>query len=442
MTLRIGSFMLAKAKGIDSQLGVSAMGQQSDLWESGLKGFSGKKSGGKTMAKAILSTMVRILGTIGFLLSVAAGPSMGQTTVAPELESSDFAQSAAVQQQKWLNASPEERVKIAEQIGEEGARQYAHQQGWKPIFEGHNRTMPQGPDLIYWDNKRGKVVVLEAKGGTSPINRGYGYEQGTPEWAVKSAESVIHNPKASVEYKAANRMVIEAAQKGNLKVGVVRTEHVMGIPKGTRLEMVASCTPEAQRIAQEVAKKYQMTEPFDMEGYSGRGTSSGIKKATQQVSRNSKELQTVGRGMQRTTTTQRAASRSIDAAEDALSAAKGTSKGLSAAGKYAGPVAVVAEAGLSIHRSYEIEEAYKRGEISEQQRNRAHVKNLAQTGGGAAGAYVGTEAGAAIGAGIGTAICPGIGTAIGGIVGGLLGGFGGSWAGEKAAGATVDAIME
>ncbi|MGQ9506117.1 MAG: hypothetical protein ACUVQG_14765, partial [Thermogutta sp.] len=50
-----------------------------------------------------------------------------------------------------------------------GARFYAQQQGYKVIFDGKGRVLRQGPDQVYLDLRTGETVVIEAKGGTSPL---------------------------------------------------------------------------------------------------------------------------------------------------------------------------------------------------------------------------------------------------------------------------------
>lgn len=60
-------------------------------------------------------------------------------------------------------------------------------------------------------------------------------------------------------------------------------------------------------------------------------------------------------------------------------------------------------------------------DLSREDKNKAHTKNLVVSAGGIGGAMAGAKAGALMGS-----VVPGWGTAIGGVVGGVLGGFGGA----------------
>jgi hypothetical protein len=88
---------------------------------------------------------------------------------------------------EWLEASLPQRVKIAEEIGEEGAEALMKQRGLNPLLTKPQKKLPQGFDQVWIDPKTGQVVAVEAKGGTSALNRGYGHVQGTSEWAVAAA---------------------------------------------------------------------------------------------------------------------------------------------------------------------------------------------------------------------------------------------------------------
>jgi len=364
----------------------------------------------------------------------------------------------------WIRATPEQRNSIAEEIGEEGARAYAKSRGYKPIFDGVGRTIPQGPDQVYYDPRTGEIVVIEAKGGTSPLGRAYGYEQGTRQWAVKSAERMAINPKASAAERKAGVEVIKAAQEINLRVEVVRTEHVLGRPTRVILESVhrsSECAEEVRALAQAAIKRLRLTglvveelprrttvsgESMEKVGSVARGMET-LTKALPEAGEEIKQAGRVGRGavaaeegvLQATRGTARAA----EAVEVAVTASKAERaiSGLGKAAKVAGPVAVALDVGLRIYRSHEVEEAYDKGEITREQRNLEHAKNVTGCVGGWAGACAGAKLGGTAGAAIGTAICPGVGTAIGGAVGGIAGAIGGYWAGEKAAEAGTGALL-
>ena len=64
-------------------------------------------------------------------------------------------------------------------------------------FEASNYS--QGYDGIYWDSKRCAIVIGEAKGGYNGksvdeiLGTGYGYKQGTIEWARAAAQRIIRS---------------------------------------------------------------------------------------------------------------------------------------------------------------------------------------------------------------------------------------------------------
>ncbi|MCA9139014.1 MAG: hypothetical protein KDB00_19715 [Planctomycetales bacterium] len=147
-------------------------------------------------------------------------------------------------------------MRIAEKLGDNGARTYARKLGLQPIYDGLDRTIPQGPDQVYRASD-GRTIVYEAKGGSSPIARAYGHPQGSPEWAVKSAERVLRSPKTTSAEKAAARKVIEAAASKRLDVYVIRTPHTLGIPSTTVVEASSSTTRGAKRLAQQVLGSLQ-----------------------------------------------------------------------------------------------------------------------------------------------------------------------------------------
>ena len=117
-------------------------------------------------------------------------------------------------QSQWHQASLDERIRLAEHLGEEGAEAFADKKGYQPLLRNGDKSLPQGFDQVY-RAKDGSIVVIEAKGGTSAIDRAYGCEQGTPEWAVHAAKKrVAQSSKASVAEQQAARLVLEVAQQG------------------------------------------------------------------------------------------------------------------------------------------------------------------------------------------------------------------------------------
>jgi len=344
-------------------------------------------------------------------------------------------------QQRWINATPEERVKIAEEIGEKGAREYAKGKGYNTIFDGKGRTVPQGPDQVYLDPRTGETVVVEAKGGTSPLSRGYGYQQGTKCWAVKSAEQILHNPNASPAEREAAKRVIEAAAKGKLRVEVVRTPHVQGKAGKTVLEAVetaADNADEAARLAKEIMKRFPKI--FTPTPKTSDSNSKSLAKAVAEFQRRPFEPPIVP---PRTYPNPRPIPpKPMSPIVDPVPGAPIGSEGLAGTlGKAAGVAGIAVDGASRVNRALKVEKAYRNGEISQHERTVEHAKNVAGCVGGWTGAWAGAEFGGTAGAAIGTAVCPGIGTAIGGIVGGLAGGIGGYFAGEKVAEEGTELLM-
>lgn len=297
-------------------------------------------------------------------------------------------------QQAWLKASVHQRVKLAEQLGDEGARAFAKAKGWSPVFDGTARGVVQGPDQVY-RAADGAVHVIEAKGGSGQLGRAYGHAQGSSEWAVESAKRVLRNPAASDAERRGAALVLEAASKGNLRVHVVRTSHVLGEPTAAVLEQTAKGTDEAARLA-----------------------ASGLDD----LGRNSAQIvDDVAR-----------------ASDDAALAASTGGTVLRTTAKAAVPVAIVVDGGLRISDGLQTERQFQAGEISEQEREAAHAKNAAGMAGGWGGALVGAKVGAVGGGAAGSAVAPGPGTAVGGVVGGIAGGVAGYIGGEAAAEAAAE----
>lgn len=358
---------------------------------------------------------------------------------------------------EWMNADDAQKKQIAEEIGEKGARDYAQRAGYKTIFDGRGRMLPQGPDQVYFDPKTGEIVVIEAKGGTSALCNAYSYPQGTPQWAVKSAEKVLHSSNASAAEKQAAARIVEAARTGKLRVEVIRTPHILGTPKPPVLEplnITANDFREAAKLAEEIGQRYRLNGWAVREA--GEGTSRGPKTPAKRVLQAAEEggvpmkqsgqvpraamaaEQAAGKSVRGTSQGVKAAAAEVRAASEAASVVRG----LNRAAKVAGPAAAAVDAGTRVYESYKVEESYRKGTITEQERNLEHAKNAAGFAGGWAGAWVGGKVCGTAGAAIGTAVCPGLGTAIGGAVGGVAGAVGGYFAGEKMAEAGTEAIMK
>lgn len=306
-------------------------------------------------------------------------------------------------QAEWLQATINERVRLAERLGEEGAEAFAAKKGYEPLLRNGDKVLRQGFDQVY-RAKDGSIVAIEAKGGTSAISRAYGCEQGTPEWAVQAAKRVAESSKASAAEKQAARLVLEAAKEGNLTVQVVRTRHVLGEPVAAVLESSLKAGQAEAKVACTLLEELSV----------------GAKAA-----------QSAGQ-----------AARTAEAASKAASGASTLSK----VGKAAGVVGIAVDGGLRINSAIETEKRFEKGEISDKGREMAHAKNAAGMAGGWCGAIAGAKLGAAGGGAVGTAVAPGPGTAVGAALGGTAGGvagyFGGEAATEKAATWVVQTVHD
>jgi hypothetical protein len=309
----------------------------------------------------------------------------------------------SIRQSQWLQASLEERVRLAEHLGEEGAEAFAAKKDYKPLLRNGDKVLRQGFDQVY-RAKDGSIVVIEAKGGTSAISRAYGCQQGTPAWAVQAAKSVAESSKASAAEKEAAKLVLDAARSGNLTIQVVRTRHVLGEPVVAVLESTLKVGQTESKIAATMLEELEV----------------GTKAA-------------------------QSAGQAVKTAEGASKAATGAST-LSKVGKTAGVIGIAIDGGIRIHSAIETERKFERGEISDKDRELAHAKNAAGMAGGWCGAIAGAKLGATGGAAVGSAVAPGPGTAVGATVGGAAGGvagyFGGEAVAEKAATWVVQTVHD
>ena len=158
----------------------------------------------------------------------------------------------------WKEATLHQRILLAEKIGEQGRARFAAERGWIKILGSRNRGIHQGPDSVYWDQRSGRLRVLEAKGGTSPLKWHFNSRQGTNLNAIRSAKRVLLSSKATDTAKVAAARVIVAAQQGRLETGVIRTSHVLGTPGTPKLEGEwdhAKVRKEASEIEQELIRK-------------------------------------------------------------------------------------------------------------------------------------------------------------------------------------------
>jgi hypothetical protein len=323
-------------------------------------------------------------------------------------------------QQAWLRATPEQRLKLAEELGEAGARMMAKKQGWQPLVDGLNKSIPQGPDQVY-RTVDGMIHVVEAKGGSGQLSHAYGHPQATPEWAVKSAERVLRSAKSSPAERDAARAIIESASKGKLRVHVIRTSHVLGEPSRAVVEQTLACTDDAARLAKAAM------------GGSTRQGATVAGQAAAKTGDTASGAATAARNAVRTT--QPVGQLGDDAA---AGAARAGSRTLRTAAKGAIVVGVAVDAGFRVNDGLQTEERFGRGEITHEEREIEHACNAAGMVGGWGGALAGGKLGALGGGAAGSAVAPGPGTAVGTIAGGIAGGVAGYIGGEKAAEAGAD----
>jgi len=154
------------------------------------------------------------------------------------------------QRDGWELGNPDaihKRIEIAEFLGELGAEKLAKRNGWICILNSKNKNLPHGFDQVYLA-PNGRVIVVEAKGGTSQPGMAYGHPQGSIPWALEVADRTLSNPKTSQKERDAALQVLKAAKDGRLEAWVVRTEHVAG--RGTRVK-----AENIYRVSNEFAKR-------------------------------------------------------------------------------------------------------------------------------------------------------------------------------------------
>jgi hypothetical protein len=352
-----------------------------------------------------------LLDADGFLAVARA-----QTVVEP---ASAAATSATARQQAWHNASINERVLLAEDLGEEGGRAFAKAKGWTTVYDGKSWSMVHGPDQVY-RAANDTIHMIEAKGGSGQLGTGYGHLQGSSEWAVESAKRVLRSQTATEAERRGAQAVVDAAANGKFEVHVVRTTHTLGEPHVAKLEQTTKCSEQASKAAREALTAMSK---------SANKTLQEAAKASDDAARAADDVARLGDDLARS-------------ADDVARATSKTSGLVAGAPAILVPAGVAIDVGIRVVDGIETERRFEAGEISSRERTVAHGRNAAGMAGGMAGAYAGAEAGTAGGATIGTFFCPGIGTAIGGFVGGLAGGIGGYFAGDAVAAAGAEAAID
>ena len=343
------------------------------------------------MLKQVLTVAGILVGASHCCVAQTAAPEVA----APSVSSSIRETTGTARQQQWLNATTEQRVRLAESLGDEGARVYAKSKGWGSLWNGMDRGIPQGLDQVYRDAD-GTIHAIEAKGGTSQLGHAYGHPQGTSEWAVESAKRMLRSPKASAAEKTAADAVVKAAARGNLSVHVVRTSHVLGEPTAAVLQQTVKVSDIAQKIAQSAL--------------------GGVTTAS---------LQTAN-GTARIT-------------DDAVRTAANTSStttALKVVAKGAAVAGVAIDGGLRIRDGLETERKFASGEITVREREVSQAKNAAGMAGGWGGATGGAWAAGAAVAPVAAMTGPGAPVVEGVAV--VAGGVGGFICGEAAANSAAE----
>jgi hypothetical protein len=174
---------------------------------------------------------------------------------------------------------------VIEKMGDTGARQYARRMNFEPLFQG-KPGQGKGFDQVYRSGKQ--IVVVEAKGGKSPLKQYYGYTQGTGKYSLEVAKRTLKSPTASQAQKQAAKAVIQAYKEGRLVVQVARTKHVRGAPKGTTVETIYGklVLPSTVKIAHQVGIKV---------GFAGAGIAGAFDLLSQLSSGQEVDWQQVGK---------------------------------------------------------------------------------------------------------------------------------------------------
>ena len=165
---------------------------------------------------------------------------------------------------QWFEGPLDDRINrrrfLSEKMGEQGRARFAAERGLTKLLGSRNKTINQGPDSVYRDPRSGRVVVLEAKGGGSPLKWSFNSRQGTNVNTVRSAKNVILRYRRSADraMKVQMARVILAAEKGQLDTGVIRTRYVLGRPNRPGLDGLdsAQVAREARRARREIIGKY------------------------------------------------------------------------------------------------------------------------------------------------------------------------------------------
>ncbi|GAK48885.1 membrane protein [Candidatus Moduliflexus flocculans] len=138
------------------------------------------------------------------------------------------------------------RQRIAEAIGNSGARHYAKRAGYQPLYQG-KVGQGQGFDFVYRAGRR--IVVIEAKGGSSIPKVYRGALQGTPEYALSVARATLRSNTADFTARQAAKAVIRAYNAGQLDIEVVKTGHVYRKSTVTKVKTTYGKMPNSSNIS-------------------------------------------------------------------------------------------------------------------------------------------------------------------------------------------------
>jgi hypothetical protein len=325
-------------------------------------------------------------------------------------------------QQEWLKAQVPERQRIAERIGEEGARKWALQNQLEPLLDHNQFKYRRGPDQIY-RSPNGDIVAVEAKAKRSALKSGYGFAQGTPEHAVESATRMLASSRTTSAEKQAALEILEAAKKGRLTTVVVRTSHVLGEAKPPIMEKSLPTSKHAVDLASDALRG--LPRAAKTASIVSTGVESAASVADDSVDAAARQAKIIAVGVQESVPTARLA--------------------VSAVTKSLVVVGIGVEAVHRINESAAIEDLYLNGGITSAERLAGHAGNVGGFVGGWSGAIAGAQGGAAAGAAVGIFVGPPgscIGGFLGGVTGGIAGYYGGSTFGQYVGTTTADAITD
>ncbi len=298
-----------------------------------------------TVQSAAILALWSLLGTAQICVAQVAAPEVAATspTTVP---------TRTIRQEAYLKATIDQRVRLSESLGEEGARAFAMAKNWKPILDGTAKGIAQGPDQVYCGTD-GTVHVIEAKGGTSQLGHAYGHPQASSEWAVESAKRVSRSAKATTSEKEAAVAIFKAAANRKLQVHVIRTNHILGEPTAAVLQQTVQTSETAAKLAHSALSEVTKTSLH---------VADDVARLTD------------------------------DAAKFVANNSNTVSGTLKTVAKASVVVGVAADGVLRVRDGFETERKFVAGEITVKEREVSHGKNAA----GMAGGWTGAGAGALI----------------------------------------------